>query len=136
MTARSLVLAVVLALVGCAPLDGYPCETEAATQCEGARVAYCERANSGGLKWKAYDCPSGCDPLKATAKCDWKGAVGGAVCPAGLAAQTHCPGDGKIMLCLAAADGGAWVDSTCERCVSGAATADVLRCSGGTCFCR
>jgi hypothetical protein len=133
MTGRVLVLAVVMA--GCAPIDGSTCEEEAATQCDGARVAYCERASLGGLKWKAYDCPSGCDSLKAR-KCDWNGVDAGAACPANQASQANCPGDGRLMLCLSADDGGVWVDAPCERCVAGAPTSSVLNCNGISCACR
>ena len=127
--------AVLVVMAGCAPIDGYPCETEAATQCEGSRVAYCERASSGGLKWKAYDCPSGCDPLKASEKCDWKGAVPGAACPAG-ATTGLCAADARDIICLASPNGRVWQDVECAMCRAGQRPEDVLRCSGGLCFCN
>lgn len=125
-------LAVVVA--GCGSVDGFPCEKADASQCDGARVAYCERASSGGLKWRSYDCPVACNPLGAV-MCDWNNAKAGEACPAVLAAQTRCPGDGRLLICLTTASGGAWVDAPCPRCVAGAETSAVLNCSGGSGVC-
>lgn len=127
------VLAVVMA--GCGSVDGLPCEKADSSQCDGPRVAYCERASSGGLKWRSYDCPSGCDVLKPVLKCDWRGVVAGASCPAGFAALEFCSGDGSSMLCARGVDGGAWVEIPCSRCQAGARVTEVLDCSGGNGAC-
>jgi hypothetical protein len=96
-------------------------------------VAYCERATAGGLKWKAYDCPSGCDPTQKANKCDWRGVAMGAECPEGRAAAVYCAGDQLADICFGSP--GKWVRQPCAACRAEAKVAEALDCSSGVCRC-
>lgn len=130
---RALLLVVLLA--GCAPLDGYPCETLDEQRCDGADVAFCEATNLGGKKWKTYDCPRGCDSL-ATEKCDWRGVVNATECPPSKNGASACTGDGELTTCYISTLGGAkWTTTTCTRCVKDRPPAEVLRREGDFLVC-
>lgn len=130
---RLLLLAVVMA--GCAPLDGYPCQKEDAQQCDGRNVAFCERTSAGGLKWKTYDCPSGCNALAAegASRCEWLGVMEGAACPT-LRASAPCVDDGVAIGCGT----GTWQRQPCALCQKDKRLEDVpgVNCSGGLCRCQ
>jgi hypothetical protein len=130
---RMILLAVVVS--GCAPLDGYPCEKEDAQQCDGRNVAFCEKTSLGGLKWKTYDCPSGCDALAAVGKqrCDWRSVAEGAACPK-LQAFPACSADGEIFECGT----GVWHRLDCPLCQKDKRLSEVgaNNCNNGFCSCR
>lgn len=118
--------AVVVLLVGCGTVDGFPCETPGASQCDGPDIAFCE-----GTKWNTYACPSGCSPLK-DGLCDWRGVKDGAQCPRAVAGDGYCPADGRMTACgLNSLDGKSyWFTADCPRCVKDAEPKSVLRDTG------
>ena len=89
---RKALVVAVMALVGCAPLNGTPCDKPGARQCDGADIAYCE-----GTKWKTYACPSICDALKGS--CDWRGVKAGDLCSKEAQGHGICTADGVLTVC-------------------------------------
>lgn len=131
--ARWLMVGLAAVLTGCGSVSGYPCEKEFASQCDGIDVAHCERADSGGLKWRVYECPSVC----GLNGCNWTGAKVGMACPARVGGW--CSADGELTTCSAPTPShpGVWAVGPCPRCVKGAKPSDVLRPVGdGTLACN
>jgi len=128
----------VLALAGCVPLDGSPCDRPDEVRCDSpTAAAYCEMTSSGGRKWRAYACPAGC----AGDKCgSWKGADVGTPCPP-FDPRGWCDADGHLIGCSVryATDGGpsvgVRVGYDCAACRKDVPIEQTADCSSGLCKC-
>ena len=108
-----LLVAVVVSVVGCAPVMGDPCEPDGSAVCDGKdAVLWCK-----GGAFKRYLCPGRCITTRTSpAFCDFTGARVGDPCP--VEKIGYCASATQLVICT----GGVFTAVACSSCTTAADT--------------
>lgn len=116
---RLLAVALLLALGGCAPAQGEPCQCNGASSggcltCTNERTAlFCESGT-----FELYRCPgvNGCLSNQVRGLCDFRGAEVESGCPKSQATKATCSGTSMLTCTCSSAAGCTWQARNCSKC--------------------